>query len=316
MSSRIFILRAALALVLVLSPTAARAQLRGNYPPGFVGMLAGTQGPAGFNVLLPVSGYTTNTLKDDNGNIVGPRPQVTSLLIQPGISWVTRIECLGANLGGSALLLPFLQRGIEGARLNSAGSLKFSDLYIQPVQLGWHLDPVDFIAGYTAVIPTGEYHFADPGNGGRGMFGNLLQGGTTIVMDDDREWSTSLLGTFEWHGDKKGTEVHTGNILTFEGGTGRTFRRRAQSPPFMATVGLVYYGQFKVSRDQAPAIDPIFAGSPDHVYGLGGEFGMYVPWAKLQTSIRVLGELGAHNRTQGLTMVVDLSHQLHRFGPK
>src|SRR5205809_1132100 len=83
-------------------------------PPCFVGMLAGTQGPAGFDVLVPVFGYTTNTLKDDNGNVVGPRPQVTSLLIAPGISWVTRIECLGANLGGSALLLPFLQRGIEG----------------------------------------------------------------------------------------------------------------------------------------------------------------------------------------------------------
>ena len=318
MSSRIVTRGATYAAAaLLLSPAAvARAQLRGVYPPGFAGMLAGTQAPPGLDVLLPVFGYTTNNLKDDDGHTVGPRPQVTTLLIAPGISWVLPLKWEGGNVGGSALLLPFMQTGIEGHRLNSGGSLKFSDLYLEPIQLGWHSDPVDWLVAYEIVLPTGQYHFGDPGNGGMGMFSNLLQGGTTVRLDDSGEWSTSLLATFEMHGDKKGTEVHTGDILTVEGGTGRTFTRRAQSPPFIATVGLVYYGQFKTSRDHAPSVDPIFAGREDHVYGIGGEFGMYVPWAKLQTSMRVLGEIGAHNRTQGLTMVLELAHQFHRFGPK
>jgi len=318
MSSRIVFMRAAAivaALALPFHAQSAHGQLRGNYPPGFAGMLAGTQPPPGVVVELPVMGYTTNTLKDDDGHTVGPRPQVTSLLIAPGISWVLPVKWYGAHVGGSALLLPFLQTGIEGARLNGTGSLKFSDLYIEPLELGWHLDQADFLAGYEAVIPTGKYRFADPANGGMGMFGNLIHGGATL-WDDSGEWSTSLLGTFEFHGDKKGTEVHTGDILTFEGGTGRTFTRRVNSPPLIATVGLAYYAQFKTSRDHAPSADPLFAGRQDQVYGIGGEFDMYVPWAKLQTSIRLLGELGAHNRTQGLTMAVQLGHRLHRFGPQ
>ena len=105
--------------------------------------------------------------------------------------------------------------------------------------------------------------------------------------------------------------LKAGDILTFEGGLGRSFYARvdATSLPRITTVGVVYYGQFKVTGDSASVLTPLIEGKKDHVFGVGAEANVFLPKPKLLLGLRVVPEFRAVNRTQGLTLTVTLAYQ-------
>ncbi|MND61322.1 transporter [Solitalea canadensis] len=47
----------------------------------------------------------------------------------------------------------------------------FTDIYLQPIQLGWHTKSADFTVDYGMFIPTGKYTLGGE-NSGLGMFIN------------------------------------------------------------------------------------------------------------------------------------------------
>jgi hypothetical protein len=171
---RLVSLLIAAALVLAL-PSVSLAQLRGSYPPGFAALESGSQGPPAIDVFLPVFAYSANDIKDDQGHSLGRSPRVTSVLVAPSVSWVTNVKVLGANLGGMAMPLPFIKNSIEGRSLAVAGTFTYSDIFVEPIQLGWHPKGADFLAAYSAAVPTGKYALGALDNGGLGQ-GSLLPG--------------------------------------------------------------------------------------------------------------------------------------------
>jgi hypothetical protein len=54
----------------------APAQLKGQYVPGFTRLENGSQASPGIDVFLPVYFYTTDTIKDDNGDSRGANPRL------------------------------------------------------------------------------------------------------------------------------------------------------------------------------------------------------------------------------------------------
>ena len=303
---------------LCVASTSSSAQLRGSYQPGSAGLMSGTQGPPGISLFAPIYYYTTNNLKNGDGNTVGPRPQVSSPSLGLGVSWVFDETVLGANFGGSVVPLIFKKNAVEGPSLDADGQLEFGDMYVQPFQFGWHLTSVDWLLGYGIFVPTGKYTFAATDNSGYGMWSQDLQGGLTLRLGDSDQWNGSLLTTLEWHGEKEDTDVRAGNILTLEGGIGRLMRRPVDNSPLplAANIGLVYSAQWKVSDDHAESVilNSLLDGNHDRVFGLGGEFTMFVPQTLMQVGLRVMGDLGARNRTQGMTAMLSISWLAKPFG--
>jgi hypothetical protein len=290
----------------------ASAQLKGHYIPGFTGLANGSQAPPGVNLILPIYFYTTDTLKDDNGDALGVNPRVNASFLGPGVAWVTNLKLLGGNWGGQALPIAFMKSRIEGNSLDVPGSLKFTDIYFQPLQLGWHQPRADYTVGWGFFAPTGSWELGGD-NGGLGMWSNDFQAGATLRLDDKRAWATSLLATFEIHSKKKDTELQVGDILTLEGGTGKSFYKKIDGTPIpqIASIGLVYYGQFKVTSDEGPLGGTrFFEGKKDHVFGVGLEGSLYLPKPKLFLSLRVLPELGAVDRSQGWTFLLSLAYEV------
>jgi hypothetical protein len=292
-------------------PSTAAAQLKGHYVPGFTGVQNGSQGPPAITIVLPVYFYSTDTLKNDNGDTLAERPQITSSFIGPGAVWVTNWKIFGGNYGGQILPIAFMKARIEGPSLDVPGAFRFTDIYVQPLQLGWEKPRADFVAGWGVFIPTGKWSLGGSDNGGLGMWSNLFQAGTTVRLDNKHAWSASSLASYEVHSDKKDTDIKVGNILTLEGSLARSFYKPVKGTPIpqITTIGLVYYGQLKTTADSAPLFNTVLQSRKDHVGGVGGEISFFLPRAKVLLGLRVVPEFGAIDRTQGFTYVLTLGYQ-------
>src|SRR5262249_5048700 len=202
---------------------------------------------------------------------------------------VTNFKLLGGNWGFQVLPLNFMKSRIEGNSLDVPGSFKFTDMYFQPLQLGWHKPRADYTVGWGFFAPTGSWELGGD-NGGLGMWSNDFQAGATFRLDDKHAWATSLLATYEIHSHKKDTELEVGDILTLEGGTGKSFYKKVEGSPIpqITTVGLVYYGQFKVTSDQGPlGGTTFFEGKKDHVFGVALEGSVFLPKPTLLLGLRI-----------------------------
>ncbi len=301
------------ALLLAAGPAAA--QLKGHYIPGFTGLGNGTQPPPGVSIALPVYFYPTDTIKDDNGDPLGAHPSITASFVGVGLAVVGNAKVLGGHYGFQVIPADWMKSRIEGNSLDVPGSFGFSDIYFQPLWLGWETPRADYSAGWGFFAPTGKWEAGGSDNAGLGMWSNDFQLGTTVHLDKKHEWSTAGLMTFEVHSKKSDTDLKAGSILTLEGGTGRAFYAPVQGSPIprIINVGVVYYGQFKVGADSGTSIQPLnvaLANDKDRVFGAGGEASVFLPKAKLLLDFRVVPEFGARNRTQGVTMLFTVGYQV------
>lgn len=304
-----------IALLSLLLAGEARAQLKGHYVAGFAGLQSGTQPPPGVSLFVPLYWYTTNDIRNSTGGSVGSFPRVNVYFTGPGLAWVTKAKLLGGHLGGSAAPLAFIKSRIETDSLNVSGSFAFTDMFVQPIQLGWESRRTDVVVGYGLFIPTGKWELGASDNAGLGMWSHLLQAGTTIHLDDKHQWSYSILASQEFHSKKKGTQIQVGQILTVEGGLGRTFFTfetvgGKSVPARITNVGLVYYGQFKVSNDQTNGVT---AQRGDRVFGAGLEASLIAPESGWVFAVRFEPEFGARLRTQGSTFLLTVAYQLKSF---
>jgi len=307
---------AALAAVIVIGGSrSASAQLKGHYIPGFTGLDNGTQPPPGLSLGLPMYVYPTDTIKDSNGDSLPVHPHITVSFIGLGLVAVTNAKILGANVGAQITPVAFMKSRLEGASLDVPGSFKFTDIFVQPLWLGWHWERADFTLGWGFFAPTGKWELGGTENTGLGMWSNDFQAGTTVHLDAKHAWSTSLLSTYEIHADKKDTNVNVGDILTLEGGTGRAFYSKVEGTPIpqIVNVGVVYYAQLKVTRDTGPSGTPLISGSKDRVFGVGVEGNIFLPKPKLFLGLRVVPEFEARNRTQGVTILLTAGWSFKSF---
>jgi len=259
--------------------------------------------------------YATDDIKNDEGESFAAHPQVSALFLGPGLLWVTNVRILGGRLGGSIAPLNFIKSRIEGRSLDVPGSLAFTDMFVQPLQLGWETSRADFVAGYSFFAPTGKWEQGGDDNAGLGMWSHLLQAGTTLHLDSKHQWSLSSLGSYEIHSHKQDADIKVGDILTVEGGLGRSFFKfdmidGKPVPALITTVGLAYYGQFKMTSDEASVATPLLEGHKDRVYGLGLEASLILPKSGFVFGLRAEPEFEARNRTQGWTFLLSIAYEL------
>jgi hypothetical protein len=310
---------AASLLLAILFAAPAHAQLSGENLLGDMGVKSGTQPEPGLYVSTIYYRYRADSLKDAFGRSVNADPtDDASHSINAGVPlvyYVTPKKVLGAHFAVMAVV-PFANGGLEapGLGLSESASLGMSDLYVMPAQLGWHFERADILTGVAFFAPTGRYSAGASDNLGKGMWSYEVSAGGTFYLDPKRTVSLSTTAYWETHSKKKGdvrienitlTNVKVGDLLTLEGGVGKSFLHGA------ASVGVAYYAQWKTSADSfavSPAL-PQLSGVPERhrVWGVGPD--VTIPIATKTrlislVNVRYLWEHGARLKTQGHSLLL------------
>ena len=309
-------IKAIAAVVVMIVAVPAETQFNGHNTKGDFGLQAGSQAPPGFYLSAPIYvRYDADTVRDKNGDIVSRDPERRgSLAVNAyvvGLIWVSEVKLFGANYSIQAYP-GFTDNVLEVPILgtNDSVSTGFTDLYIQPINLGWHTKRADFIAGLGIFAPTGHYEPAGDENLGLGMWSFEVFGGTTVFLDSAKSWHFAAVAFYETHTEKKDTDVKVGDLLTIEGGLGWSFMQGA------ANIGLAYYGQWKVTNDDlgfGVHLPPELRADRHRVCGFGPE--LTIPIATKKKLIgfvnaRYLWETGARTTTEGSTFVLTATFPL------
>ena len=304
--------------LLIALAAPAQAQLNGENLLGDMGMKSGSQPEPGLYNGFIYYRYFTDAIYGPDGtknlfDLAGGGQQTINAGI-PMSYYVSKKKFLGANLGMMAVM-PFANGALEAPAFGLAheASTGASDMYIMPAQLGWHFKRADAIAGVAFFAPTGRHTAGASDNLGKGMWSYEISGGTTLYLDEKRSWSLAATGYWETHtakegeaaiGNIKASDVKVGQLLTLEGGFGKSFLHGA------ASIGMAYYAQWKLTSDTmtiASSPEPVSIAERHRVLGIGPE--ITIPIATKTTlislvNVRYLWETGARTKTQGQSLVV------------
>lgn len=309
---------AALILLAVsLFPQRVAAQFAAHNTFGDFGLQAGTQPPPGFYLVAPMyQHYWADTLKDGSGDAVLPEEgdSFKSNAYVLGFIYVSDFEILGAHysfqiypaLADNVLEIPAFQQFETRTRTG------LTDLYLQPINLGWNLERADFTAGFGVYAPTGRYEFLGEANRGFGMWSFEFFGGATVFFDRARTWHLAGVAFLETHTEKRDTDIRVGEVITFEGGLGKSFLDGAIS------VGAVYYMQWKVTNDRFGNFDieiPFLDVGKNRVYAIGPELSFPIATEKTLIAIistRFFWELGARTALEGHNLLVSATFVMPR----
>ena len=290
----------------------SRAQLAGSHTLGDYGVQAGSQpGPGFYNVIFYYQ-YSTDTIKDADGNTVRPLgspPSTVATAIADYLYFVSRPTIAGAHYG-ALVALPWVNGTLEAPAftLSEDTGTRFGDIMIRPIELGWHAKRADTTTGIDLYLPTGRYAPGGDDNVGKGMVTFESYVGTTVFLDQRRSTSLATTAFWEINGEKKDTHAKVGQLLSLEGGIGKSFKGGGVS------VGIAYYVQWKVTKDRLgelvlPGAEPIDVEFPDkhEVWAVGPD--VTVPVASTSKlfallNIRYFWEAGARVKTQGDTLAV------------
>ncbi len=299
-------------MVLALVPNLASAQFLGHNYPGDTGLMSGTQAPLGWNLAGMYIRYDGETLRDRDGNSVALDPEESGSIdvnaYAIALTYVTEHKILGGTYGFT-IVPAFTDNRFQAPiiSINEKVDTGLTDTYIQPITLGWNTKRADFTAGLGIYVPTGSYEAGADDNLGMGMWSFEISGGTTLYLDDAKSWTFATTAFYETHTKKDGTDIKVGDILTLEGGLGKSYMGGALS------VGVAYYAQWKVTGDDpGHDLQPVF----DEYFGKHRGFGVgpevTIPIATKKKIIafinaRFLWETGIRSQLEGTTFTLAAS---------
>jgi hypothetical protein len=296
------LVHAALVVIICAWPRTALAQLITQHVKGAVGLKAGSQPPPGGYVPLPVFYlYTTDKVKDRNGDRLPVTADLTSTFFGVGYSQVTTKKILGAFYGFSVLFPVGANNRIQGTEIDANPGAGFTDSAFTPISLGWHRTRADFIAAFNIFAPTGRYTDGADDNTGLGMWGFEPVVGTTVYLDGGRRSHAALEFSFDFQSKKEDSETKVGNQMNIEGGVGADFLRGGLS------TGLAYYASFKLSDDEIEGLPGILIRGKNKVFALGPEATLAIA-ARDKVygfiTVRYFWETYARTTTQGSALFI------------
>lgn len=311
----------ALATAVLMAALPASAQLAGDVVKGQYGLAAGTQAPEGLVLTAWFYDYYSTQFVGPDGNVVQGTTGSLNVLAVPGVNawYVSPLKILGANYGAVLSLWGSGNRA-EFPRVNSNQSTYgFGDMWVKPVELGWHTTYVDVITGFALWIPTGRYTLGANNNTGQGQWGYEFSLGATLWFDKGHHFNFSTQALYDIYSPKKGgpigpsnTQVQTGNVLYLGGGLGYQFLDGALN------IGIPYFVQWKITEDTLPpGIGPILPGiqaAKDWDMGIGAEADFF--WSTTDgVTLRFMQSFAGKNTSNGSTYFLTYNHIFY-FGSK
>ena len=254
-------------LLSVFGASPALAQLNTAHLKGTVGLKAGSQPPPHWYVVLPgVYVYSTDTVKDREGRTLPIDADLTSVVYFAGVVKVTTKKILGGYYGYQVLFPIGANNRLQGPEIDQNPGAGITDSLVQPISLGWHFKRADATVGYNIYVPNGRYTAGASNNTGLGQWTNEVFVGTTVYLDEAKQFHAATVASFDFSSKKEDSETKVGNAMYLEGGVGADFLKGG------LTVGLDYYASFKLTNDQFDGTIPgILIRGKDKVFALGPE---------------------------------------------
>ncbi len=341
------LVRAGLACLAFLIFLAAPAHAQhGDWLMGTDGLLSAQQAPEGVfysNVwsYYHVSGsdfVATGVLKCSPHDRVclsldvGGSGSLDEFVDQNIIGWTSPFKVLSASYGffmdvpfaiadaqGSASLQPVLSLNRDSRALpslrSSAGVTKGSigDIYVEPVNFGWHLRQLDAIVSSGFFAPSGPYKSDTAVNIGYGHWTGVFGLGGIAYADAERTWSLSIYCHYLLYGSQIGRSYTLADVVPFEWGAAKSFNFDNDSVKQL-TLGAVGYAQWQATSNQidlAPrskiaisAID-VLENTRSQIYSAGPSINLLTKYGLF--SLRYYEEFGAHATPSGQQLMFSLA---------
>lgn len=285
----------AVAIVVVI-PATGFAQLNGQNIKGDAGLKSGSQAPPGTYVAVPLYFYTADQIKDREGNQVR-RGNLDAAVFGIALNVVTTKTIAGGTYG-FLVALPWANNRVQGVNdFDSNPGTGLTDMFLQPINLGWRKPRADFMVAYGLYLPTGRYEDGADNNTGLGMWAQEVLLGTTVFLNGTKSIHAATTATFDFQSEKEGSTTKVGNIFNLEGGVGADFLGGG------LTAGLAYYGTYKLSDDRfdSRVANALIRGK-NQVWALGPEVTLAIAARKKVygfATLRYQWELAGRTTTEG-----------------
>jgi hypothetical protein len=252
--------------VVLIAATPAAAQLNTQHIKGATGLKSGSQPPPHVYFIAPlVYVYNTDTVRNRDGDQVPIDATITTVAYAGGVSVVTSKKLLGGFYGYQILAPVGMNNRLQGTEIDANPGPGISDSAVVPISLGWHFKRADAIASYSIYIPTGRYTDGADDNTGLGMWGHEVGLGTTVYLNEAKQYHASALMSFDFQSKKQGSDTKVGNEMNIEGGIGADFLKGGLS------AGLAYYWSSKLTQDHIDGLPDILIRGKNKVFALGPE---------------------------------------------
>ena len=280
-----------------------KGQIRGQYASGLHATNSGTLAPPGLTYANMFQLSSFNESKDSNGNRRPISGNLSVLFDHNILNWTTTAAEHGMRYGFLADI-PFSSDSLTHTDLGSLRSgAGLTDIYIQPLTLGWNSKRADIQITYGFIAPTGRFKGGATDNAGSGYWGNDVSSGQTVYLTKNKATSFSAYELYESHGTQRDTHVHPGQTFNLDYSLMQILPLQ-ENKHTLLQFGLVGYGQYQTTDTSGPTITPERGSAHYRVNAMGGAANFMLPVRKAAISFKVLKEFGNRSTVQGYSIQI------------
>ena len=187
------------------------------------------------------------------------------------------------------------------------GSLRsgagLTDIYIQPLALGWNLKRTDIKIAYGFIAPTGRFSGGASDDAGSGYWGHDISSGQTVYLTKNKATSFSAYELYEFHGTQRDTQVHPGQTFNLDYSLMQIVPLQKNQHTLLQ-FGLVGYGQYQTTDKSGPTITPDQASAHYRVNAMGGAVNFILPVRKAAVFFKALKEFDNRSTVEGYSIQI------------
>lgn len=298
--------RLSLVLIALIWAAPAAAQNLGHKVMGAVGLLAGSQPDSGFYVLDRFLSYSANEVFGGAGNRLPVGLDLDLVANLAGFQVTLKLpwHSLYMNV---AVGVPYshlsLQTNVPEVDVDTFG---LSDVYVQPISIGWKRKRMDIVTGYAFYAPTGRYLPRGNGGIGNGQWTHEFSLGSTVYFDRAKTWHLSGVASYDLNQRKEGIDITRGDTFQVQGGAGKTLRRPGKTLRSV-DIGVAGYGLWQVRDDRGADLPQALRGLRDRDLGLGPEIDASLAPIRTRITVRYCRDVVVRARPLGRILVVGLT---------
>jgi len=303
MNSRLILL--SLFTALCLPAMGQIAQPLGNhYTPGIEGLEGGSLPPPGFYTRNYFYSYQADRVTNGQGAREPIGFQTMVFAIAPRLLYITPYKILGADYGCS-IVLPFVYDHTKISAFDLDQSrVGLADIYVEPLDLSWHLPQADFLVTAGVYTPTGTFSTSNESSLGSGFWTQMTTAGATFYADKERAWHLSLLDRLEFSSRQEQTGLTPGNGELVEWGLGHSvdFTKEAGGILDIGPTGYVTWQYTPTTSD-----NDSLNHHEEQAVAFGGEASWFMPAEGWIFSLRGEHDFITRYHPQGDTMTLTIT---------
>lgn len=214
-------------------------------------------------------------------------------------STTTKSKTITKDFSGNVSLHQDFEFDVKDTRMD------ISDIYVQPVWLGWTGDHYDIAWSYGFYAPTGHYAEGALDNTGMGFWTNQTQLAAAWYPWKSKGTALTVATTYEVHGNKQGVDIRPGSNLTVNWGVSQ-FLPLNKKMTWLADIGIGGYDIWQVSDDRGSNV--IYdANVHDEVHAFGVQLGLMQTQWHAALTMRWMHEYAARDRFMGDMFVLNIA---------